>query len=216
MKKGQKHTIKSRQKMSESLRKNPARYWSGKNHSQKTKEKISHALSGKNHPNWGKRLSEETKKNISLSLKGWVNVGKRHSPETEFKKGHKLSPEKEKRRRRNISIAKKGKSTGSPSAETRQKLSNALKGSKSPLWKGGITPITNARIHTMEWREIAKKIRVRDGYICQRCGKRGFIVHHIIPWIQSHDDSHDNLITLCRSCHAIIEHSLVNTLGDTL
>jgi len=65
------------------------------------------------------------------------------------------------------------------------------------------------------WMERAQLVRERDK-VCQHCGvspdQAGTLhVHHIIPWRFSHDDSLENLIALCSSCHkkadAIIEHN---------
>lgn len=54
--------------------------------------------------------------------------------------------------------------------------------------------------------KISKKVRQRDNYICQKCNKpetkeETHDVHHIIPKRISKDDSLENLITLCKSCH---------------
>lgn len=57
------------------------------------------------------------------------------------------------------------------------------------------------------WKQRAQEIRHRDK-VCRHCGKtaqengRALDVHHIVPYHISHDNSHENLITLCRSCHA--------------
>lgn len=63
-----------------------------------------------------------------------------------------------------------------------------------------------------EWNEIRKKIKERDNYICQECGKKEqdsiiqcgqpLQVHHIIPYRISKNHNVDNLITLCSSCHS--------------
>ena len=51
----------------------------------------------------------------------------------------------------------------------------------------------------MEQRERALK---RDGYSCQYCGNKDDVhVHHIVPYRISKDNSLNNLISLCRSCH---------------
>ena len=60
------------------------------------------------------------------------------------------------------------------------------------------------------WDDIATKIRKRDKFICRRCKKRGWIVHHRIS-IQSVADKSRwtfwvyhlpwNLVTICNDCH---------------
>jgi hypothetical protein len=58
----------------------------GGNHSEETKLKLREALSGENHPNYGKHLSEETKEKISLANIGHQNfLGKKHNKETREK-----------------------------------------------------------------------------------------------------------------------------------
>lgn len=52
------HTEETKKKISENKK--------GRTHSEETKRKISESISGENHPNYGKHLSEETKKQISL------------------------------------------------------------------------------------------------------------------------------------------------------
>ena len=62
------------------------------------------------------------------------------------------------------------------------------------------------------WVKLAESIRVRDGHICQRCGKtqeenvRRLCVDHVIPWRLFTDkaEANDpkNLISLCTSCHS--------------
>lgn len=52
------------------------------------------------------------------------------------------------------------------------------------------------------WRRVREQVLDRDGWACQRCGDTHYLsVHHIVPWIVSHDDSPDNLVTLCGACH---------------
>ncbi len=65
-----------------------------------------------------------------------------------------------------------------------------------------------------DWPVIRDEIRRRDGYCCVRCGVpengRAHDVHHIVPLrtfngnlVAAHHPS--NLITLCRSCHTLVE-----------
>lgn len=83
--------------------------------------------------------------------------------------------------------------------EWRQKISRALvgkySGTKSPSWRGGTSPYDSS------WTiELKKKVRERDGYKCAICGINAKCVHHIDYDKKNHDLN--NLITLCRSCHA--------------
>lgn len=46
------------------------------------------------------------------------------------------------------------------------------------------------------------KVKKRDGYVCQKCGKDSSLeVHHIKPLFCGGDNSMENLITLCHGCH---------------
>jgi 5-methylcytosine-specific restriction endonuclease McrA len=52
----------------------------------------------------------------------------------------------------------------------------------------------------------SKRIKQRDGYVCQRCGRqpdpRGLHVHHRFRrTITSLRHEDDNLVTLCYGCH---------------
>ena len=66
---------------------------------------------------------------------------------------------------------------------------------------------------TAAWRKMSIMIRERDGYVCRLCLSKGFLnnkdlsVHHIIPVTENSDLSLDenNLITLCRQCHDLVE-----------
>ena len=69
------------------------------------------------------------------------------------------------------------------------------------MWKGG-----RALSYGVGWRTIKEIVRKRDGS-CRRCGKtpaengRALDVHHLEPFRFSGDNSPENLIALCRSCH---------------
>ena len=69
---GQKHNEKTKQKMSEALsgEKHPMY---GKEHTEETKQKISEALSGEKHYMYGKTLSDEHKKKLSEAHTGENN-----------------------------------------------------------------------------------------------------------------------------------------------
>jgi len=86
--------------------------------------------------------------------------------------------------------------------ETRRLLSAANSGSRCHFWKGGISE----EEYPPEFNERLKsKIRERDEYTCQECGKFGKCVHHID--FNKQNSGELNLITLCRSCHTITTNS---------
>ena len=81
------------------------------------------------------------------------------------------------------------------------------RGENHHFWKGGVSnnpyPIT--------WTErLRRKIRKRDAYLCMMCGRhqdefnRSHDVHHIDGDKDNCDK--ENLITLCRRHHGIVEH----------
>ncbi|PSQ56992.1 HNH endonuclease [Halobacteriales archaeon SW_7_71_33] len=80
-------------------------------------------------------------------------------------------------------------------------------------WKGGKTRYLGG------WKRSRMEAVERDDHECQRCGKtedeigRNPDVHHITPVREFEDPrqahSLDNLVTLCRSCHAKVEHGIV-------
>lgn len=65
-----------------------------------------------------------------------------------------------------------------------------------------------------DWDEIRMMVYRRDNFKCQDCGiamgkfKEAFHVHHKVPFLVSFDNSIDNLITLCKSCHSREEMKL--------
>ncbi len=80
---------------------------------------------------------------------------------------------------------------------------NKIKGSKNPHWKGGISYNRGK-----DWKQIRKQIWERDNYTCQICGRTNCRIHahHIIPYLATCDNSPNNLISLCVSCHMKLEY----------
>jgi hypothetical protein len=74
-------------------------------------------------------------------------------------------------------------------------------GPKNPAWKGGVADWEYAA----GWKVIARRIRDRDEWTCQRCGERrkrwGYAlhVHHING--DKLDNDPANLTSLCAGCH---------------
>jgi len=99
-----------------------------------------------------------------------------------------------------ISLALSGKKH---SEERRIKNSLAKQGDKHPSWMGG----KSFEPYGIEFNnELRVLIRERDNFTCQECGfteeQLGYklCVHHI-DYNKKNNES-DNLICLCRSCHA--------------
>lgn len=123
-----------------------------------------------------------------------------------FQKGHKgFLPPGGKQTKEHIAkraVALRGRKVGE---STRAKLREAFRGSKSPLWKGGVS----REIYPSGWtNSLRESIRERDEYICQECGLHqdeltGRFKKHDIHHIDYNKDNLDpnNLLTLCRSCH---------------
>ena len=55
------------------------------------------------------------------------------------------------------------------------------------------------------YEELRNQVLRRDGWRCQACGARSNLeVHHKEFRSQSGNDSEQNLITLCTTCHASV------------
>ena len=157
--------------------------------------KMSIAKKGKPGWNTGKHWSEEMKKKLSMAHLGHVHT------EDQKKKISKSCSEtwnKPEMKELNRRIQK-------------ERIAN---GTHNLL---GIIKIRqqNARIDEYdlkksEWKALSRKMKIRDGYTCQSCHQTlpsaALDVHHIVPYIVSHNNKENNLVTLCKSCHASIEY----------
>jgi len=77
-------------------------------------------------------------------------------------------------------------------------------GELHPDWIGG-----TEHYRGEDWDIQKQKVLERDNFECQRCkSKDALCVHHIIPWRESENNEIDNLVTLCRRCHIVIERKL--------
>jgi predicted HNH restriction endonuclease len=168
------------------------------------KKKLSDAHIGKKSWNTGKHWTSEQKQNLSKAHKGYI------MPETQKEKIRNscsvtwnLPQYKEMNRR----IQRKRIEDGTHNLLEIIKLRQE-----------------NARIRDYdlkksEWKQLSKKIMLRDSYVCQSCGQSfpagGLNVHHLLPYSMSKDNSEQNLITLCVSCHASIEYFTKLALSRT-
>ena len=170
--KGRKHSEETKKLLSE-LNSGEGNAFYGKSHTQECKDKISKK-------NKGKKRSEEFKKHLSELNSGEGNpfYGKIHSEETRLKISQNHADH-----------------TG----ENNPNYGNGdnFKGDKNPNWLGGIS----YGEYGEEFSDSLKtKIRQRDYFKCKICYKKGYDVHHI-DYIKT-NNTEENLVTLCRSCHA--------------
>jgi NUMOD3 motif/HNH endonuclease len=125
---------------------------------------------------------------------------------SESNKGKKMSEEA----KRKISESHKGEKHflfgKHHSIETRKKMSDVKKGSKSPLWKGGITSVNKAIRTSLEYRLWREAVFLRDNWTCQWCLVRGGKLNadHIKPFAYFPElrFAIDNGRTLCEKCHS--------------
>lgn len=181
--KGKKRTPEMIEKMRETTKNNPTKYWKGKKLSEEHRKKLSESHKGY-------KFSEERKKRASEAFSGEKHpfFGKKHSKESKKK----------------MAIANTGRIK---SIEERRKLSEALKGEKCYLWKGGITAKNTQIRHSIEYKMWREAVFARDNWTCQnkKCKKRGgkLEAHHIKPF-SHHEDlifEVENGLTLCKKCH---------------
>jgi len=177
---GKKHTSETIEKMKENRRGvNNTMY--GKKHSDITKKKISIALSNP---------SKETRIKIGLCHVGNKNwLGKKHSIDSKIKIGDAL----------------RNKKRPLFSDITIKRMSDAQRGEKNNMWKGGITPINKIIRTSKEYNIWRDKVFKRDGYKCQMCPQVGGKLHadHVKPFAYYPELRFDvnNGRTLCVPCH---------------
>lgn len=176
---------------------------------------------GKDAPFYGKCHLIESKKKTSNSLKRWYET--HDSPFKNKNHSKKTRENMVKRKRELVSRGWKPKGMGKHrSEEEKRKISVGNKGQhhssetefksgeSHPNWKGGYE-----YYYGENWEQQRKLVLKRDGHHCQSCGisenGREHDVHHIIPFrefgLKRYKEANnlENLLTLCRSCHAKIE-----------
>lgn len=88
--------------------------------------------------------------------------------------------------------------------EERMAVSQRMKGSNNPMWRGGITREAVALRKEIS-PEARRQIYARDGYQCRLCHNIGgrLTLHHKIPIYVNKGmaGDMDNLVTLCQQCH---------------
>ena len=78
-----------------------------------------------------------------------------------------------------------------------------MKGKNNPAYTGYNSKRHN--IKKIEWLTLRNLVLERDMFKCQRCGKTHHTtildIHHKVPYAISKDNSPNNLVALCKSCH---------------
>ena len=145
-----------------------------------------------------------------------VEEHRENSKKTQFKPGHAVPREWIERRVsavRQHGLSEEHKRHISQALKDKRKDAKWLAKHRGPNhwnWKGGISRSKSVRerygMSIEGWKKLAQKIRKRDNFTCQWCGrKRATVVHHIVPVRIRVDNHPDNLITLCRRCHPEVE-----------
>lgn len=160
--------------------------------------------------NKNKSHSEETRRKMSESHKG-----KKHSEEhkRKIRESCKKTCKNPKMRKLMSERAKKawqeGKMNGFKKGDPK------IMGENNPRYTGYTHK--KYKIKQLEWLALRQLILERDNFKCQSCGRTHhemrLDIHHKIPFRISGDNSPENLITLCRSCHVKTEYVLIKQMG---
>jgi len=166
----------------------------------------------------GKKLSKTHCENIGKSRKGMVfskehikNLKKAFKGRKSKRKGIsyvvEFGVEKAKQIKKQISKNRKGKCIGHNYG--------FKKGQKPWNYIDGRSKTLGPARYGDDWFKIRLLVYKRDNYTCQRCGVtmeetgNPHHIHHIVPFLISFDNSLNNLITLCPSCHRKIEAKIM-------
>jgi len=171
--------------------------------SEEWKRKIGEGLKGRPCSFKGKTLSLEWRKNIAIGLKGIRFSEERKRNISNAKKGKPnglLGKHRSEETKRKLSELFKGRVI---TKECRMKISESLKGEKSPQWRGGISFLP----YSPEFNNALKKqVKERDCFFCQLCNEEKNLDVHHINYCKTKNNL-ENLITLCKSCHAKTNHN---------
>jgi 5-methylcytosine-specific restriction endonuclease McrA len=164
---------------------------------------------GENHPRWGAKLSDETKRKISESEKGKIipsdvrrKMSLAHKGMVSPNKGKKLSKDWI----ANISKSHKGLNTWIKGTKQTQEHieKHTYRGDKNPNWKGGITPINQKIRKSLEYKLWRMSVYERDSFQCIWCGSKKEIHADHIKRFSDYPELRfaiDNGRTLCKVCH---------------
>ena len=93
--------------------------------------------------------------------------------------------------------------TQEPPAPIQHDLGHRLPTSNPhPYWSNHNMLYPGGSPQSVEWQEIKKVVRARDGMRCVCCGSTELLhVDHIVPLSKGGSSEFHNLQTLCKSCH---------------
>ena len=191
--------------------------------SDKQKKYLSEINSGENHPKFGKKDSDETRKRKSDALTGKpksdehkqnisiANTGKTRSDE--FKENKAIEMLQFYKDHPEVADAKSQPGENNPNFGNKwtleQRIALSCKNRDISIEEfDGFSGLYSSEFYTSEdhiqWRN---QVFTRDDYTCQECGKRGgdLNAHHLLPF-RDYPDSQFSLnpkngITLCLNCH---------------
>lgn len=89
-------------------------------------------------------------------------------------------------------------------------------------WQRKVYHAENADSETTgdEWKIIRDEVIRRDNFRCIRCDEqlpmKSLTVHHMIPRCKGGGSNTENLISLCRYCHDIVESNGLQTRADII
>lgn len=156
-------------------------------------------------------IPEAVRQKISLANKGKQRTTEQRYRISEGLRNHGVKPPLRQgchwseQSREQWSLKQKGKVGHPQPISVRQKLSEFFRGERNPHWQGGLTSLTEAIRHTLEYRLWRTKVFERDSYTCRVCHWRGGRLqpHHIKAFAHYPElrFNVDNGITLCSDCH---------------
>ncbi len=183
-------------------------------HSGETRQKISIATKKFWESSGGllkkQRLSKRTSERLKNKTYEQIYGNKAKGIKDKIGSAQKGIPKTKEHNRKN-SESHKGKKRSPFSEEWKKHMSEALKGENGSNWQGG----KSFELYGFDWTDdLRESIRKRDGFICQECGicqdelgsgqVKKLDIHHID--YNKKNLNPDNLISLCRNCHAKTNH----------
>lgn len=77
----------------------------------------------------------------------------------------------------------------------------------------------NDYLNSEEWKAKARQRLQIDNYVCQGCCSKGSAlnplqVHHMTYKNIYHEDVYKDLVSVCRSCHAILHNTLHRVINE--